>query len=145
MAAQAGLCGCAGWCLWLRRLVSVAVQAGVCGCAGWCLWLRRLVSVAAQAGVCGCAGWCLWLRRLVSVAAQAGLCGWAGWCLWLRRPVWQTQNTGFLMTRLKLHLVDSSILTSSTSEPAHEILAHFVLSKLILQTCLRSHLVGLDV
>ena len=32
-----------------------------------------------------------------------------------------------------------------TFEPAHEIMALFILRKLILQTRMRSHLVGLDV
>ena len=45
------------------------------------------------------------------------------------------------------HICKKNILNSKCmiNEPAHEIMALFVLPKLTLQTCMRSHPVGLDV
>ena len=77
------------------------------------------------------------------MAAQAGLS-----VTWSKIP-----KTGFLVTRLIYSVMrESEILVSylalnydNSTEPTHEIMALFVLRKLILQTRMRSHPVELDV
>ena len=54
------------------------------------------------------------------------------WTLVISLPGHKPPKTEFLMTRLRY-------------EPAHEIMALFVLRKLILQTRMHGHPVGLDV
>ena len=75
---------------------------------------------------------------LVLVAEQAGL-----------SLTWsQTPKTGFLLTRpicSHIHCCEAWHLRPCWLEPANEIMVLFVLCKLILQTRLRSHPVGLDV
>ena len=84
--------------------------------------------------------------QLVSVAEQAGLS-----LTWSKPP-----KTDFLVTRLiwdNASLASARIPTRTlflimmhkSYEPAYEIMALFVLRKLILQTPMRSHPVGLDI
>ena len=81
---------------------------------------------------------------LASVAAQTGLC-----LTWTEIP-----KTGFLMTslyyckRIKYHsllLEMNMAMVLYTFEPHHEVIALFLLRKLILQTRMCGHPLGLDV
>ena len=55
------------------------------------------------------------------------------------------ENVPVAQFRLSVLIWESKRLKFSLIEPAHEIITLFVLRKLILQTCMRSHPVGLDV
>ena len=62
------------------------------------------------------------------------------------QPIWTPDNKILnpLLKQRVIHIPTSSPLTS-IYEPSHEIMVLFVLRKLILQTRMRSHPVGLDV
>ena len=66
-------------------------------------------------------------------------------CMFLFVDVFTVELTVVLSLQHVLYQPCFALTAFIPYEPAHEITAHFVLRKLILQTRMRSHPVGLDV